>query len=408
MILGPSNESVDKLNSEDTLNTDCPAIGSDDSADDAARPPELWSSFQSESQDDLFSLCPDAFSDLPVDGITLLRYERVDRDLNFSEMARLEVDIDDSDSDETSSNGDTVHANGFYDLSMLAGYRKNSHCEDDDDDAFLSVEESPLLHPDMVLEAVEAEHRKRRQTLQLLRQKKQLSSVDPAYDKSIFDSAAKRMSHSSCASENSEGLSAGPSSITKVRPDNYWIREATDDGMPPTGADSVGQESTTVALVHAAAAAAAEVSSVLPVDEAKFCVSQTTNTSVANVLPKDTAVELTSDSHPLHESKDNVESEASVSEPGVISESVALSLNRSTEEAVSEMPLKSRMDSADCLVFGDVQMREFSSSAETNRLLKNTSDTPLQRPRSIYETEDILLEPGIVLKTKREFELREK
>lgn len=399
MILGPSNESVDKLNSEDTLDTDCPVIDSDDLTDNAAHPPELWCSFQSESQDDLFSLCPDAFSDLPVNGITLLRYERVDRDLNFSEMAQLDVDVDDSDSDETSSNGDNVHANGFYDLSMLAGYRKNSQCEDDYDDAFLSVEETPLLHPDMVLEAVQAEHRKKRQTLQLLRQN-ELGSIDSAFDKSIFDSAAKRMSHSSCASENSEGLSAGLSLITKVRPDNYWIREATDDGVPHTGTDSVDQELATVTLVHSTA----EVSNVLPVDETKLCVNQVTSPSVVNVLSKDTAVELNFERHPLQESKDKVEFEASVSEPVVISESVSLS-NRSAEEA-SE--LKSQIDSAEFLVFGDVRMREFNSSAEIHQLFKNTSDASLQKPRSIYETEDIPLEPGIVLKTKREFELREK
>lgn len=407
----------------------------------SADEPQLCSNFEtgsrSESQEDLLSLNLDCHSDSadePQDWrkvpaasvpIKLLRYTKVDRDDVRSEFV-VPNEVADCDSDEVSSKDEHPCEQGSYDISMLAGYRSNSvfDNDDEDDDIFFNGE-SPLLHPDMVLEYMQAEQLKKRRIMKMLNRNESSACMEgyDGGDVRTGDPQEKRAKTSRRVSESSDNASVPPA-LTKVRPDNSWIRESSEDGSLSTEAspeEAVVGQSEADMMTHGSAPL--NLTELLP--SSKSCTGEGCCASPGDEPESEKDISaLDGQKCQMQENENKKLLPAGIilrhgeSQVPSVKPCCATSATNLVSKNANELGKKLPQGGCTCeaakaegVVLRNCEsLVSLGSSDEVQRqqIASGSREMTLQRPRSIYESEDIPLKRGIVQQTKHEIEMRER
>jgi len=280
--------------------------------------------------------------------------------------------LDCSLSDEVDDSPSPTGEQGFYDVSMLSGGAAQlSDCLSDAD------KERILLHPDLKLEYIMATHHRQRRVAEQL-----LASECP------LQTAAAAAAEDADEDEDDKHceLSREPSFVTscpqpsKVKPDDFWIREVAD-GLP---SDS---------------------------EEAK-CVSQQCTCESASVCSCGSSVPANSKSPQNSTSNSILSSPISLSSPGRKVIDIAQQLTQ--EEYSIDKLLESEAKAACPLSIYETEGINIEPGLvrRTVDLRVDVSASPaktsVSHSASIYETEDISLEPGLVRRTRQEIEQRER
>ena len=354
-----------------------------------------WEEFDmslSDSQEDLTSLQWNDRTNEDVQhkisAVVLLSYQPITIDVTQQDGQDLSSSTaEDSDLEDLVTEEDIHRQCGFYDVSMLYGYR--SHAEEFSQEAFdvRTSDEYDLsyeLHPDMVLERLQAEQRKHRRTAQLI----MLSESDKNSSQSD-----RMMITDDPGQTNFDACQTSQLLLTKVRPDNFWIKE---NQMSPLVQDPDFIDCEVL-----------DKSKIRPV-----CISSSTskeslksvgNSSYENV--KDDRLEVIErEETPLfhgsvrrqtmdYEGRVRSKTEESLNSPSPTNDSL---VSTAPSEKLEMETSKSSGD--------------FSKSPEDVFQQMSPPDKEMGRTRlsSIYDSEEISLEPGIVMRTKLEIELRER
>jgi len=307
--------------------------------------------------------------------ITLLSYVQHDwtDDDNFAAFVST-ADFDLLENSEVDDSPSTTSEQGFYDITMLSGgviseTQLSGSLSDADKDSI-------RIHPDLKLEYIMAtHHRQRRVAEQLLSSECPLQATAAAVDGDDDDDDK----HSRLSREPSF-LTGGCPQLSKVKPDDFWIREVLDT---------------------------------LPIDseEAK-CTSQHCNCESASMCS--CASSLPADTKPCQNSADNSVqlSPVSLGSPGrkVMDIAQQLAQEECSIDKVAESEAK---------VARPLSIYETEGISIEPGLVRRTVDLGVDvsaspvKPTvshsvSIYETEEISLEPGLVQRTRQEIEQRER
>jgi len=309
--------------------------------------------------------------------VTLLSYVQHgwtedDEFARFASTAHLDWSVDNEADDD--SDAVTACEQGFYDVTMLTGgvfgEAELSNCLSSDDKG-----DTMFLHPDLKLEYIMATHHRQRRVAEQLR----------ASDSPVQTAVAAVAGDDEELEDKCCKLSREPSSVSnclqpsKVRPDDFWIREESD---------TLPSES----------------------EEIK-CVSQPCSCESVSVCSCGSG-SVAVDCKPQHSSTDNsvLSSPVSLCSPGRKVIDIAQQLDQ--EEHSSD-----RLSEPEAKTFHPLSIYETEGISFEPGLVRRTVDlgvdvsvssarTAVTRPVSIYESEDISLEPGLVRRTRQEIEQR--
>ena len=443
-----SSDTASELDGQNESYSDLYMINADSTVDE---PKLICSNFGtrscSESQEDLLSLNLDSHSDSADESqhgckvpaasvpVRLLSYTKVDRDVDVGSVFAVPNEVADAGG-EVLSNDEHLCEQGSYDISMLAGYRSNSVFENNDDDDIFFNGESPLLHPDMVLEYVQADQLKKHRIMKLLIRNESTVGVED-YDggaevlrDAAGDPVEKRVKTSRRVSESSDGASVPPA-LTKVRPDNSWIRESSEEGSmstesSPEGAVIVGQSETdgTAAAAHGSASVnLTEPSSKSFMGEGRCASPGDVPESGKDISALDCCHRCQMQHNEYMKSLPAgitpLQNDHQSLAPGFKAScmtSIASCVSKNGDESGKTLPSHSVCTSEALKAEESIVLRSSESlvspdsfdEVQRQQLASSMKEMTLLRPRSIYESEDIPLRPGIVRKTKHEIEMRER
>jgi len=306
--------------------------------------------------------------------VTLLSYVQHDwtDDDKFAKFA-LMAHLDWSVCKEVDDMGTaTTGEQGFYDVTMLAGgvfsEAQFSDCQSDAD------KERMLLHPDLKLEYIMATHHRQRRVAEQLR-----ASESPFQTPAALATDDDVEDDKLCKLSREPSFASSCQQLSKVRPDNFWIREESD-AVPSESEDTK-------------------------------CVSQPCSGESVSMCSCGSG-SVTADSRPQQSSTDNsiVSSPVSLSSPGRKVIDIAQQLEQ--EEHNND-----RLPEAEAKTSHPLSIYETEGISFEPGLVRRTVDlgvdvsalsatSAVSRPVSIYETEDISLEPGLVRRTRQEIEQR--
>ena len=285
----------------------------------------------------------------------------------FVSMARLDWSDDGEVDDDSSPTGEQ----GFYDVTMLSGgvfsEVQLSSCLTDDDTEL-------LLHPDLKLEYIMATHHRQRRIAE------QLLASDSANETAAAAVTEDEDKQHRLSREIS--FVAGCPQLSKVKPDDFWIREVVD-GLP---SDS---------------------------DEAK-CISQQCSCESISVCSCGSSSTAADGKIQQNSTGNSVRSSpTSLSSPGKKVIDIAQQLTQedcnsdklADPETKSVHPLLSIYETEGINFEPGLVRRTVDLGVDVSA---SAVKTIASRPVSIYETEEISLEPGLVRRTRQEYEQRER
>ena len=311
---------------------------------------------------------------LSVTLISYVQYDWTDDD-NFAAFAST-AQLDSPDSSEVDDSPSTTSEQGFYDVTMLSGAvyseAQLSSCLNDAD------KEGILIHPELQLEYIMATHHRQRRVAEQLLASDGLSQTSAAAAAAV--DADEDVKH--CK------LSREPSFVTvcpqpsKVKPDNFWIRDVADT---------------------------------LPSDsEEEKCVFQSCSCESAGVCSCGSSLPV--DSKPQQSSAGNSVPSSPISpcSPARKVIDIAQQLAQEQEECSVDKLTETSAKLARPLSIYETEGIDFEPGLvrRTVDLGVDVSASPVKtaasHPVSIYETEEISLEPGLVRRTRQEIEQRER
>jgi len=294
----------------------------------------------------------------PVTFISCTQHDWTD-DENFAKFVSSS-ELDWSNHGEVDGDLGLCCEHGFYDVAMLSGgVVSEAHLSSCLTDA---EKEKIFLHPDFKLEYFMAtHHRQRRVAEQLLTSDSALQMASADDDK-----------HCELSQEPSIIMGC-PQPSSKVRPDDFWIREA---------ADTLPSDS----------------------EEADAVLQQSESASVCSYSSGGTPAKK------QHNSTGNSVQSSPLCSPGRKVSDIAqqLTYEECGGDKLSESEAKtsrslSIYDTEGISIEPGLVRRTVDLSVD---VLVSSAATRLMRPVSIYETEDIELEPGLVRRTLQEIEQR--
>lgn len=261
----------------------------------------------------------------------------------------------------------TTGEQGFYDVSMLSGGSTQlSSCLSNAD------KERILLHPDLKLEYIMATHHRQRRVAEQL-----LASDCPLQTLADTDEDDKH-----CKLSREPSFVSNCPQLSKVRPDDFWIR---DVAMPASDSD-----------------------------ETK-CVFQQCSCESASVCSCGSNAAVNSSKSPLQNSTSNSlqSSPISLSSPGrkvidiaqQLSQEEVCSTDKPTEVEAKPACLLSIYETEGISIEPGLVRRTVDLSVDVTA---SPAKTAAAQSTSIYETEDISLKPGLVRRTLQEIEQRER
>jgi len=274
----------------------------------------------------------------------------------------------------------TASEQGFYDVTMLAGgvfsEAQLSNCLSDAD------KERMLLHPDLKLEYImAAHHRQRRVAEQLCAYDSPLetdaAAAAIAVDDDDDDDDEEEDKH--CRHSREPSFVSGCPQQSKVRPDDFWIREESDT-LP---SDSEETKCVSRLCCCESVSECSCGSGSIAVDS-KAQLSSTDNSVLSSPVSLssqgrkviDIAQQL---AHEEHSSDKLCDPEVKTSQPLSIYETEGISFEPGLVRRTVDLSVD---------------------------VCTSPTRPAVSRPLSIYETEDISLEPGLVWRTRQEIEQR--
>jgi len=310
--------------------------------------------------------------------ITLLSYVQHDwtDDDSFAAFVST-ADLDLSENCEVDDSPSATSEQGFYDITMLSGgviseTQLSGSLGNADKDSI-------LIHPDWKLEYIMATHHRQRRVAEQLLTSECLLQATAAAGTAAADDDVDNDKHCKLSREPSF-VTGGCPQLSKVKPDDFWIRDVVDT---------------------------------LPTDtEEANCTSQQCNCESASVcscgssLPADSKLQQNSTSNSVQSSP------ISLGSPGrkVMDIAQQLAQEECNVDKVAEPETK---------LARPLSIYETEGISIEPGLVRRTVDLGVDvlaspvKPAvshsvSIYETEEISLEPGLVQRTRQEIEQRER